>query len=105
MSALEQNPRYQQIPADSLGDKNFSPALAEAENRLRSKVREEFEQGGKSSERKGFAKCEKLEGTDLSYDWSFFRQDLSWQKSNVAGVATGTTHGSPSRGHGQDRAQ
>ena len=69
--AREQDPLYQQVLADSSGDKNFSPALAQAEDRVRSKVREEFEQGGKSSATKKLVKWAEKQGINPSYDLSF----------------------------------
>jgi len=69
--AREQDPLYQQIHADSSDDKKFSPALAQAEDRLRSKVREEFEQRGKSSATKNLAKWAEMQGINPSYDLSF----------------------------------
>lgn len=68
--AREQDPLYQQVLADSFGDKNFSPALAQAEDRVRSKVREEFEQGGKSSATKNLVKWAEKQGINPSYDLS-----------------------------------
>jgi very-short-patch-repair endonuclease len=69
--AREQDPLYQQIYADSSDDKKFSPALAQAEDRLRSKVREEFEQRDKSSATKNLAKWAETQGINPSYDLSF----------------------------------
>ena len=69
--AREQDPLYQQILADSSADKNFSPALAQAEDRVRSRVRDTFEQGGKSSATKNLAKWAETQGINPSYDLSF----------------------------------
>ena len=69
--AREQDPLYQQILADSSGDKSLSPALAQAEDRVRSKVKEEFEQRGKSSATKNLAKWAEENGINPSYDLSF----------------------------------
>ena len=69
--AREQDPLYQQILADSSADKNFSPALAQAEDRVRSRVREAFEQGGKSSATKNLAKWAETQGINPSYDLAF----------------------------------
>lgn len=66
--AREQDPLYLQVRADSFGDKNFSTALAQAEDRVRSKVREEFEQGGKSSATKNLVKWAESQGINPSYD-------------------------------------
>ena len=69
--AREQDPLYQQILADSSVDKNFSPALAQAEDRLRSRVREAFEQGGKSSSTRNLVKWAETQGINPNYDLSF----------------------------------
>ena len=42
--ARKQDPLYQQVLADSTNDQGFSPALAQAEDRLRSMLREDFGQ-------------------------------------------------------------
>ncbi|CAK6700923.1 DUF4011 domain-containing protein [Synechococcus sp. BA-124 BA4] len=68
VQAREQDPLYKQILADSSGDKDFSPALAQAEERIRSSVRDEFEQGGKGSTTKNLAKWAEAQGINPSYD-------------------------------------
>jgi very-short-patch-repair endonuclease len=68
--AREQDPLYQQILADSSADQNFSPALAQAEDRVRSRVREVFEQGGKSSATKNLVKWAEKQGINPDYDLS-----------------------------------
>ena len=71
VQARQQDPLYQQILVDSSADKGHSPALAQAEDRVRSRVREAFEQGGKSSATKNLAKWAESQGINPSYDLSF----------------------------------
>ena len=71
VQARQQDPLYQQILVDSSAEKRHSPALAQAEDRVRSRVREAFEQGGKSSATKNLAKWAESQGINPSYDLSF----------------------------------
>ena len=68
VQARQQDPLYQQILVDSSAEKRHSPALAQAEDRVRSRVREAFEQGGKSSPTKNLAKWAEAQGINPNYD-------------------------------------
>jgi superfamily I DNA and/or RNA helicase len=64
-----EDPLYQQILADSAGDKGLSPALASAEDRLRSQVREALEQSGKKRRATpNLAKWAESQGISPSYE-------------------------------------
>jgi len=71
VQARQQDPLYQQILVDSSAGQGHSPALAQAEDRLRSRVREAFEQGGKNSSMNNLAKWAEAQGINPSYDLSF----------------------------------
>lgn len=65
----KQDPLYQQVLADSTDDQGLSPALAQAEDRLRSMLREEFGQkskNGKSS--KNLAQWAEAQGIPSTYE-------------------------------------
>ncbi len=71
LRAQEEDPLYQQILADSSGDTSSSPALAQAEDRVRSKLKEELEMGGKSGASHNLAKWAEELGINPSYDLWF----------------------------------
>ena len=67
--ARKQDPLYQQVLTDSANDQGMSPALAQAEDRLRSMLREEFGQkpkSGKSS--KSLAQWAEAQGIPSTYE-------------------------------------
>jgi hypothetical protein len=67
--ARKQDPLYQQVLADSANDQGLSPALVQAEDRLRSMLREEFEpksKSGKSS--KNLAQWAEAQGIPSTYE-------------------------------------
>jgi hypothetical protein len=85
VQARQQDPLYQQILVDSSADKGHSPALAQAEDRVRSRVREAFEQGGNSSATKNLAKWAESQGINPSYDLSF-AENISPNKNGILQV-------------------
>ncbi|MCP9943475.1 DUF4011 domain-containing protein [Cyanobium sp. ATX 6E8] len=67
--ARKQDPLYQQVLADSANDQGLSPALVQAEDRLRSMLREEFgpkSKSGKSS--KNLAQWAEAQGIPSTYE-------------------------------------
>ena len=71
VQARDQDPLYQHIFTDSSAGNGHGPALAQAEDRVRSRVREAFEQAGKSSATKNLAIWAEAQGINPSYDLSF----------------------------------
>ncbi len=67
--ARSQDPLYQQVLVDTADDQGISPALAQAEDRLRSMLREEYGQkskGGKSS--RNLAQWAEAQGIPSTYE-------------------------------------
>ncbi len=67
--ARKHDPLYQQVLADSANDQGLSPALAQAEDRLRSKLREDFGQKPKSTKSsKNLAQWAEAQGIPSTYE-------------------------------------
>jgi len=67
--ARKQDPLYQQVLADSANDQGLSPALVQAEDRLRSMLREDFGQKSKSTKSsKNLAQWAEAQGISSTYE-------------------------------------
>ena len=82
--AKDEDPLYQQILADSAGDQGLSPALAQAEDRLRSALREELGQKVKTAKSsRNLAQWAEAQGISSSYELSFAEVSTKASKEGI----------------------
>ena len=82
--AKDEDPLYQQILADSAGDQGLSPALAQAEDRLRSALREELGQKVKTTKSsRNLAQWAEAQGISSSYELSFAEVSAKASKEGI----------------------